>query len=386
MTLRRSKGDGGVSQRKDGKWLAQVVIGYDEMGKLKKKSKVGKNKTEAIKLLKELQLAKQKNSFTLQGGMLFEDVMNRWLDLKKRQLKPKSYMDYERICRCEFFPKLGKFKIEKIKTNVINDFLQKQLERGICNSTVSKYKTLVSGILQLAVSENIIVQNPVQGSMKIKKKKPQTKYIKEEDMKRILEAAECITAEVIAGKRQGSNLRCLYPIILTAYHTGMRINEVLALRWENIDFGKNMIKVCENLSEAKDEEGKIRLIVVPPKTEESVRNISISTTLSKVLKELRCEQEAKEQIVFCSEAGRYIASSNFSRVWRKLLMELALKGEYRFHEIRHTHATELIGGGYSIKDVSVRLGHADVQTTLNSYAHALPKQDKEIAAYFDERC
>ena len=270
--------------------------------------------------------------------------------------------------------------------NVINDFLQKQLERGICNSTVSKYKTLVSGILQLAVSENIIVQNPVQGSMKIKKKKPQTNYIKEEDMKRIIEAAECITAGIIAGKRQGSNLRCLYPIILTAYHTGMRINEVLALRWGNIDFEKNMIKVCENLSEAKDEEGKIRLIVVPPKTEESVRNISISTTLSKVLKELRCEQEAKEQIVFCSEAGRYIASSNFSRVWRKLLMELALKGEYRFHEIRHTHATELIGGGYSIKDVSVRLGHADVQTTLNSYAHALPKQDKEIAAYFDERC
>lgn len=384
MAQRRCKGDGGVSQRKiDGKWLVQITIGYDEMGKLKKKSKVAENKTEAIKLLKELQLAKQKNNITLHGGMLFEDVLNRWLDLKKKQLKPKTHMDYERICECEFFPKLGKLKMEKIKTNIINDFLQKQLSRGICNSTVSKYKVLLSGIFKLAVSENIVSQNPVQYSMVIKKVKPQTKYIKEEDMKRILTEAEYITKNAIAGKRQGSNLRCLYPIILTAYHTGMRINEILALRWAHVDLKESKIKVRENLSEAKDGEGKIRVLVGLPKTQESIREISISHTLSRVLKELRYEQDHESQIVFGSKTGGYIAASNFSRVWRELLMNLALKGEYCFHAIRHTHATELISEGYNIKDVSVRLGHVDVQTTLNIYAHALPKQDKAIAAYFD---
>ena len=68
----------------------------------------------------------------------------------------------------------------------------------------------------------------------------------------------------------------------------------------------------------------------------------------------------------------------------KLLLKLALKGEYRFHDIRHTHATELISKGFNIKSVAARLGHADVQTTLNIYAHALPRQDQDIAMYFDE--
>lgn len=383
MAQRRSKGDGGVSQRSDGKWLAQIELGYDVNGRRKKKSRVAKNKTEAIKLLKYLQLEKQKNMFTLQGNMMFGDFLERWLAVKRGQLKPKSYMDYERICKGPVVAKLGKFKMEKIGTNVINDFLQEQLKRGIGASTVSKYKALLSGIFSMAVAEHIIVGNPAQSSIRIKKVRPQTKYIREEDMKRILRAASDITKIAIAGKRQDSNLRCVYPIVLTAYQTGMRINEILALRWENVDLESRVLKVRENLSEAKDAEGKIRVLVGDPKTAESRRDISISQTLTEVLKELRCEQVSAD-MVFTSKTGGYITASNFSRVWRKLLLKLALKGEYRFHDIRHTHATELISKGFNIKSVAARLGHADVQTTLNIYAHALPRQDQDIAMYFDE--
>lgn len=379
MAQRRNKGEGSISERGDGKWLIQVVIGYDQDGRLRKKSKICKNKTEAVKALKLLQLEKQRNNITLQGSILFEEFMVRWLELKRKILRPKSYMDYERICKCEFLPKFGKVNMEKIKTSMVNDFLHRQLERGVSNSTVNKYKILLSGIFKLALAENVVSKNPLQGSMVIKKVKPQTTYIKKEDMERILSKAKKLFDETVVEKRSGSNIKCLYPVILTAYHTGMRINEILALRWENIDLEKNEIKVCENLTEAKDINGKIRLIVGAPKTNDSIRIIKISQTLEKVLRDLGSD----EKYVFTSEVGGYIASSNFSRVWRKLLNNLGLRGQYRFHDIRHTHATELIGAGYNIKAVSQRLGHADVQTTLNIYAHALPKQDEEMAEFFD---
>ena len=115
MGQRRSKGDGSVSQRKDGKWLAQIVIGYDANGKLKKKSRVAKTKSEAGKFSREMQLEKQKNTLMLQGKMAFSELLARWLELKKGQLKAKSYMDYERICKCQFLPKFGRMKMEKIK-------------------------------------------------------------------------------------------------------------------------------------------------------------------------------------------------------------------------------------------------------------------------------
>jgi len=384
MEQRRNKGEGSISKRSDGKWLVQIVIGYDDLGRLRKKSKVCKTKTEAVQVLKHLIIEKAKNNITLQGGMLFKDFLKRWLSTKKSTLRPKSYMDYERIVETAFIPKLGDLKIERIKTNVINDFLQGQLDRGIGHSTVNKYKVLLKALFKMAAHESVIIKNPVEGAIVIKKVKPETSYIKKSDMDKILERAEKISNKVLKQQNYEGGKRYLYPIILTAYHTGMRIGEILALEWEFVDFKNQTIKICRNLSEAKDDSGKIKLIVGAPKTSGSIRTITISGKLSRILREIKLGQVGEYKMVFPIKNGGYISASNFSRLWRALLKDLDLKGKYRFHDIRHTHATEALNYGGNINSISARLGHADVKTTLSIYAHALPKQDKQIAEFFDE--
>ena len=171
---------------------------------------------------------------------------------------------------------------------------------------------------------------------------------------------------------------------MTAYHTGMRIGEIFALRWDNIDLDNRIIHVKENISEAKDEEGRVHIIQDTPKTVNSVGDIDISETLCKILSEIRAFASPDNGIVFSTKAGTYIAPSNFGRVWRKLLKNLGMDGKYKIHEFRHTHATMLIAKGINIVSVSKRLGHASTQTTLNVYAHPMKSDGRLMAEIFEE--
>lgn len=377
---RRNKGDGCIWQREDGSWVAQVVIGYKADGHPRKKSRVRKNKSEATKALKILQMEKMRGEIALRDDVMFGAYSQRWLSCKKTNLKPKTYIDYKDICNRVLSPIFGKTTMKKITTQQINDFIQNQQAKGLSKTTVIKYKILLGSIFSQAISEKVVFQNPVKNSTVIKKAKSKATHIEKEDLETILEGAKTFSAGDYMQKHRCTIQKCLYPVILTAYHTGMRINEVLGLRWGNIDLENNMIMVEENLTIEENYEGVQKLIVGTPKSDKSFRHIKISKTLSHLLSELKSDGD----IVFKSRTGGYIQYSNFSDVWRKLLKREGFAGKYHFHETRHTHATELISSRHNIKAVSNRLGHEDIRTTLNLYAHALPKDDEDIAEFFDK--
>ena len=377
---RRNKGDGCIWQREDGSWVAQVVIGYKADGRPRKKSRVRKNKTEATKALKILQMEKMNGEIALRDDVMFGAYSQRWLSFKKTNLKPKTYIDYKDICNKVLAPIFGKTTMKKITTQQINDFIQNQQAKGLSKATVIKYKILLGSIFRQAISEKVVFQNPMTTSTVIKKTKNQATYIKKEDLENILDAAKTFSSGDYIKKHRCAIQKCLYPVILTAYHTGLRINEVLGLRWENVCLEDNMIMVEENLTIEENDEGVKKLIVGTPKSDKSFRHIKISKTLSHLLSELKSDGD----VVFKSRTGGYIMSSNFSKVWRDLLERQGFKGKYHFHETRHTNATELISSGYNIKAVSNRLGHEDIRTTLNLYAHVLPKDDEVIAEFFDK--
>lgn len=377
---RRNKGDGCIWQRKDGSWCAQVVMGYKADGRPRKKSRVCKNKTEATKALKILQMEKMKSEIILNEDTTFDDYSMRWLNQKKNTLKSKPYIDYKNIRNKVLSPIFGKIRMKKVTTKMINDFIQDQLSKGLAKSTVAKYKVLLGNIFRQAISENIVIHNPLLNSTVVKKSKNQATYINKEDIDTILEAAKTFSTGDYMHKHRCTIQKCLYPVILTAYHTGMRINEVLGLRWKNVNLEENLIRVEENLTIEENDEGVQKLKVGTPKSDKSFRHIKISKTLSHLLSELKSDGD----IVFKSRTGGYISSSNYSKVWRELLEREDFKGKYHFHETRHTNATELIHSGHNIKAVSSRLGHEDIRTTLNLYTHALPKDDEVMAEFFDK--
>jgi integrase len=161
----------------------------------------------------------------------------------------------------------------------------------------------------------------------------------------------------------------MYHIVLIALATGARRGELLALKWDNINFVNNTITIKENLVEVK---GGVQ--IHSPKTKASRRTIAVHPSVLAQLEELRSESDW----VFHTGNGKQLSPSNVSHSYQRLLGEANLPN-IRFHDLRHTHATLLIANGHNIKTVSARIGHTDIKITLNLYAHALPEQDREAA-------
>ena len=131
-----------------------------------------------------------------------------------------------------------------------------------------------------------------------------------------------------------------------------------------------------------------RIIAGSPKTKRSNRTIKISKKRREILKDMRPAIAGDADIVFQSSAGGYIAPSNFARVWRRILRNIGMAGQYEMYEFRHTHATLLLATGrFSMASVQKRLGHESPQTTLKHYAHAIAAEDELMAdAFASEEC
>ena len=148
----------------------------------------------------------------------------------------------------------------------------------------------------------------------------------------------------------------------------MRIEEICALRWENIDFSKKLINVNQTLQRVYVEKEKTKIIITPPKTKTSERKIPIPTNLYDKLK-IESTKFSKEAYVLTGEDEKYIEPRNFQYVYKKTLENCHV--QYRnFHCLRHTFATRCIRVGMDIKSLSEVLGHADVNITLNRYVHS----------------
>lgn len=316
--------------------------------------------------------------------MTFTAFTNGWLKLKKPQLKPKTYMDYQLLIKNTLRPAFGSMKIEDISANLIDQFLSSKLDLGLAPSSISKYKATLHNIMEYAYRKGILAKNPVNQCEPIKKGSTKRSYIPNDDLKKIINSAKNITEVTIAKGRLSGQSAALYPVLLLLLHTGMRIGEVFALRWSNIDLEQHMIHIRATISTGKDSTGKICIMIGTPKTENSIRDISISQTAHDTLQKLYEQKSEGHDLVFATKTGTPISPENFSRIWRSLLESLGMKGQYTIHEFRHTHATQLIEAGFSILDVSKRLGHASPQTTVNVYAHAVAGADKKLGNFFDQ--
>ena len=315
---RRTKGEGSVFQAKDGTYLAQIIVGYGDDGRPKRITRSANTKTEALAKLQELQLQQKTGNLTMQSGITFSQYIIRWLALKKPTLKAKTFMDYQQIITNRILPKLGRIQLGRINTSYIDTLLTEMIEQKYAPSTIWKTKAVLHHILDRAVADGIIPKNPAERSISIRQGSSTRKIISDEDLKIILEEARKISQLGISkGIAYGQSF-FVYPVLMTAYHTGMRIGEIFALRWENIDLTHKIIKVRENISEAKDSQGNMKIILGTPKTATSVRDIDISDALCETLKDI-AKYRGENGIVFCNKYGQYIAPSNFARIWRTLL-------------------------------------------------------------------
>lgn len=289
----------------------------------------------------------------------FEVVTEEWLKYKKNTVKKSTYYNYSYSVAKYLYPSFAGKNITKIKN--YNNFIE-ELSDTLSPKTVRDIVTKLKEIINFYEEEHNTKLNIKKMSLpKINKKEIQILSNKE---KQKLEKY-CI---------QQNDLKSLG--ILICLNTGLRVGEVCALRWENVDFETRRIHVEKTIERIySKEETKTIVIIDTPKSITSVRTIPINSKLYNILKQIRGKSK-KTDFVLTGSSEHYVEPRNYQYHFKEILKRSKVK-KYKFHTLRHTFATNCIEAGMDIKSLSEILGHADVSITLNIYVHSSDKTKRK---------
>ena len=308
----------------------------------------------------------------------FADFLDLWLEQYGINLSFNTKKTYKKNIETHLKPGLGSFKLKHLQPELLQNFINKKKLEGYKKSTVSQIMAVLSMALAYAVHPlQYIKEDPMRYI-----KMPKYDILIQEN---IHHKVKTLSGEEI-GKIQKEFKDTIYYLpIMIAYLTGIRAGECLALEWSRIDWENNCLKVRETLLDTRKNESRR---TGPPKSKASLRDIPFGPTLQHLLKESKLLQ-AKNQLKY----GEFYVKSNNVCIKKngcplnhndlRYLAELCQKKlqiNFNFHMLRHTHATLLLESGADMLAISKRLGHKNLATTADIYAHVRDKlQDKTVA-------
>ncbi len=350
-----------------------------------RKTLKGVNKSEADAELTKILHELNTGLYIEPTKLSFSDYLDKWLPSHTREkLSPMSADRYQREIDNRIKPILGHIMLEKITPVHIQAFVDEIIRAGrlkedkpLSPEMVTYDLKIVKAALKKAVQWSLIPRNPANNisAPRATKKHYQEMHILTEDQ----------IKKTLTTLRQGNDFQ-KYALILLLVSTGLRIGEALALTWDDIDFDDAVISVDKTVQRIKKE-----IIVKQPKTESSIRKVTIDSHLVATLKHHKVKQnerrlklankwKGKDNNVFTGPTGGITVSSTMEGWWIKFRGQVGLEN-VRLHDLRHTHATHLLASGkIDIKTISARLGHKNAAMTLNVYSHVLPAKQREAAS------
>jgi integrase len=288
------------------------------------------------------------------------NALDLWLAAMKGQVEPTTWARYEAQVRLYVRPALGHIKLSELYPITIAQWYARMEAEGVSDSNRAKSARLLRQFLSRSVQMGMIALNP-SFRLPLPKSRP----------KRPVLWTTAQLAQFLAAN-QG---RPWYGLFLLALDSGMRLSELLALEWTDIDLDNRTVSVTKTLTER---DGRIE--VKPPKTRAGRRLVVISTECQAVL-QARREAYPSVRLVFGNEEDRYKCRHDvYAKVWIPAV-ERAGVPSLRFHDLRHMTATYLLAAGTPVKTVQERLGHSKIQTTLDTYGHAIPNRHAQAAGH-----
>lgn len=360
-------------QTKDGetRYMLQAYLGVDPFtGKQRRTTRRGfKTQKEAKKAERELLLSVEENGFTDHSSKpTFEEVANLWLESYETTVKPTTYQNTRKYLNILIKDYFSDIRIESISVSMMQQIVLKLSKRY---TAYSLYLSVVNRVFKFAMSLGIVQANPVDRIIRPKQQPPKSEKIAlaKEELNQFLTLAKEHARPV------------LYAAWHTLAYTGLRKGELLGLEWSDIDLDNKVISVQHNLVMVN---GKYR--IQSPKTRKSIRKITIDDTTASVLKSWKLKQKKlffkngvkNSNIVFSGSSGEYLDKSHFRVSLKKFLKRYDLPA-ITVHGLRHTHASLLFEAGVEPKTISDRLGHANIQTTLDMYTHLNDNQRSDVA-------
>lgn len=350
--------------KKYGHWQARISW-IDGLGKRHYKSKNG----FATKKLAQQWVVKAENDLRngvkVASEVSLTDYFRHWFHVYKEPKLSRISIDRYRITSNDIENFFGQTPINKITRSSYQQFIN-QYGKVHAPSSVKKENNFIRACVKSAILDGYLIKDFTQGITKVANTSREIKvdYINLQEIKELVNAAE-------------SKLSVHNPsryMILTAIYTGMRLSEIQALTWKDIDFMHQTITINKSWDAVSHQ-------FKPTKNESSIRTIKVNPELLSLLRQL--EQHTTSNMVFFSQFGTIPTSNAVNKVLRSLLHELGIKKRgFHFHSLRHSHVALLLARGIDIYAISKRLGHSNISTTANTYAYLLDeyrdKTDSQI--------
>ena len=348
-----------IYHRKDGRWEGRYIVGRKPNGKPKFKSIYGKSYTETKEMLtvekaRHIQ-AGEKPPITIYGNGTFSDWMDFWLNIcEKPYIKETTYQLYKRNIDKHLRPLLGSIIVSQLQKEDIQASVN-LWKVSLASSTLHGICRQLKSILNHAVKSHLIDQNPYQ-DIRI----PKTR----KHVPRVLTTEEQIRLEQTA--LQNGNLE--YLVFL---YTGVRVGELCALRYGDIEFVRSTLSITHSVKRIqnpnKSEGRRTLLVVADPKTESAVRDIPLPYFLTQLLSNrmLQSHASANDYIFSNTKSGPSDPRAIQAR-FARLAEKLEIKGAH-LHTLRHTFAMRCLENGMGYKALSEILGHSSSRITIQCY-------------------
>lgn len=356
--MEMAKGEN-IFKRKDGRWEARYIKGYELSGKIRYGFCYGKTYREAKEKVTKFKAALLSGSPMPANGSRhhFAFYCDEWLRLRKSKIRESTYIKYSTVLEKHIKPKIGGCFPYGITTEVIESFTHALLfEEGLAVKSVHDILVVLRGILKYTAAQfpgafpAIEINYP-------KESKKEMRVLSRDEQERFV---TYLLSDMDA---------CRFGVFLALF-TGVRIGELCALRWGNINLGDKSIRIAATLQRLHDtdskSEGRTRIVVGAPKSDTSARTIPMTDAGVELCR--RMDPQNADAYVLTG-TNDYMEPRTLQYRLEKYTRECGLDGIH-CHTLRHTFATRAVEVGFEIKSLSEVLGHATTTITLERYVHS----------------
>lgn len=384
MPKRRGNQEGNIYfDRKRSLWVGDIMLGYREVvdpatGEVRQKRNrlkfYGKQRREVQEKLAEVVSSRAAGTFVEPSKLTTGEWFRRWLtDYKKMRLRAKTYESYESMARLYIIPSVGHIPLKELRPDHLQALYRRMKDAGKSARTIRYLHAILHAGLNQALQNGLVARNAADATKPPAQEQKGVKILSPDE--------EHIFVEALKEER-------LAAVFILCLNAGLRRGEVLALKWDDVDFQRKEIRIKASLSRTKE----TGIEVGAPKTKASIRTVPLNSIAYRALREHKKQQNEEklrlgdaynnQGFVFANELGGPIEPRNLERSFYRIINRTGLK--INLHGLRHTFASRLIEKGADPKTVAELLGHTTVTMTLNSYTHPTSDRKREAVALLAE--
>jgi integrase len=408
MAGRRGRGEGSITQRPDGRWVARVDLGWED-GKRQRKAFYGRTRREAAAKLTKALRDVQQGAALPDERQTVAQYLERWLEHKRSRLRPRAWLTYEQAIRLHLLPGLGKIPIARLTPAQVDRWFREHQTSGASARNIRYARTVLRAALSQARKWRLVNDNAAALVDAPRHEAKEIQPLTPEQARTLLES--------VKDHRLGA-------IVSVATAVGLRLGEALGLAWADVDFDGGTLRVRQALERSGGDSAMRRPLIIErrelrtrlasaatrsaerrevrkqlealrvrwrevrttlrltePKSTRSRRTIRMPGMVVRALKSHRTRQLEERLaaggawedsgLVFTSPFGTPLDPRNITREFHAMLIAAHLPS-IRFHDLRHTAATLLLAQGVDPRTIMETLGHSQISLTLNTYSHVLP--------------